>query len=262
MLIRLPAGVLLFLTPVLLMLSPLLGLYALARLGRLAAWHVFVRGSGPVPVHDPDVARLKALRMWAAVGFTLVVLAAFGSADDIDEQVSDRWVTLLAAPWLLIASGPVVLGVLIWCAPPARRPAMRAALRGPLRQLLCFFGTLALVPALFAGLVWLTPDEVRGLPPFALLMAGLGVCVWSVFLFLFASLTVTRTGFGAADVHPAAPALLTIVLVWVCAVVTGRPTGPPVLAYTLLVGGPATVTALACWEISRLRTRYGVRLRG
>ncbi|MGP4050075.1 hypothetical protein [Streptomyces sp. 2A115] len=62
--------------------------------------------------------------------------------------------------------------------------------------------------------------------------------------------------------HPELPALLTSVLVWESAALGGLPTGPPAIAYAIRIGGPATVTAIACWEIHRLRTRYGVTLRG
>ncbi|GAA4695377.1 hypothetical protein GCM10023324_57670 [Streptomyces youssoufiensis] len=257
-----PAGLYPVLLPVLLLLSPLLALYSLARSARLAAWRVFVRGSAPAPVRDPRVARLKALRTWAAVAVTIAVVVALGNGQDVGQHLTEQWVTLLLAPWLLIASGPVVLGVLIWLAPPARRATMRAALRGPLRQLGLFFGTLALIPALFYGVDLLNPSHAGGNLGFLLVLASLAAGAWSVFLFLFASVTVVRTGFGTAAVHPATPALLTSLLVWEIAAIGGLPSGPPALAYVLLVGGPATVTALSCWEISRLRSRYGVRLRG
>ncbi|MBX7551223.1 hypothetical protein K1Y78_25050 [Streptomyces sp. tea 10] len=51
-------------------------------------------------------------------------------------------------------------------------------------------------------------------------------------------------------------------LVWAFAATARLPSGPTPIAYALLIGGPATVTAIAWWEIHRLRTRFGVRLRG
>ncbi|MER0244987.1 hypothetical protein AAHZ94_23935 [Streptomyces sp. HSW2009] len=260
--LRVPPGALVFLLPVLLLFSPFLVLYALARSARLTAWRVFVRTAAPAPVLDPTMARLRRLRTWAAVGCSIAVLAVFGNMADVGQELSAHWVALALTPWLLIVSAPVVLGVLIWCAPPARRPAMRAALRGPLRQLGLFFGSLAMVPALFYGLDLANPSHVGGSLGTLLVLASIAVCIWSVFLFLFAAATVVRTGFGVAAVHPAAPALLTCVLVGELAAIGGLPSGPPVIAYVFLVGGPATVTALAYWEIRRLRTRYGVRLRG
>ncbi|MFD8377361.1 hypothetical protein ACFV2X_02060 [Streptomyces sp. NPDC059679] len=144
----------------------------------------------------------------------------------------------------------------------ARRLATRATLRGPLRKLACFLGTLALVPALIAGLDPANPSRAGGSLGTWLALASLAACVWAVFLFLFTTAAVARTGFGTADVHPALPALLTTVLVWEYAALGGLPTGPPAIAYVLLIGGPATVTAIAWWEIHRLRTHHGVTLRG
>ncbi len=116
---RVPVGLFPVSLPFLLLPSPLLALYSIARGARLAAWRVFVRGGAPAPVHDPRVARLKTLRTWAAVAVTIAVVAALGDMRDVGQHLTEQWATLLLAPWLLIASGPVVLGVLIWLAPPA-----------------------------------------------------------------------------------------------------------------------------------------------
>ncbi|MFE6942039.1 hypothetical protein [Streptomyces chartreusis] len=66
--------------------------------------------------------------------------------------------------------------------------------------------------------------------------------------------------------HAALPALVTSVLVWVFAFLGlwtgGLPPGPLPLAVCAFLGGPVSVTAVACWEIHRLRLRHGVRMRG
>ncbi|MBH5337742.1 hypothetical protein IHE55_24385 [Streptomyces pactum] len=253
---------LLVLSPVLLLSSPLLVLYTLARSARHVARRL-VGGGGLAPLHDPAVARVKTLRTWTAAVVSLAVLAAYGSATDhLDDRISEHWATLFLTPWLLIATGPVVFAVLIRWAPPPRRRAMRAALRVPLREFGRFIGVLAVIAALFTGFFVVTPDEVSGLPGllvFAVVVLGIP---WALMVILFASVAVARTGFGAAAVHPAAPAVLTSVLVWELAALGGLPGGPSPLAWLLLVGGPATVTAIAWWEVVRLRSRYGVRLRG
>ncbi|WP_265584736.1 hypothetical protein [Streptomyces justiciae] len=41
-----------------------------------------------------------------------------------------------------------------------------------------------------------------------------------------------------------------------------RKTAPPLISRLAFLGGPASVTALAWWEIRRPRTRHGVLLRG
>ncbi|MFB7508531.1 hypothetical protein [Streptomyces broussonetiae] len=250
------------LSPVLLLLAPVVGLYRLARSARRVAWRLFLRGAGSATVHDPGVARVKRLRTCAAIAASVADVVAFGSVQDIRESLSDRWGALLSTPWLLVVGAPVVFMVLVWCASPSRRPAMWAATRASLRQLGLFVGTLLFIVVLVVGWSVSDPSRLGGSVGTWLSMAFLVGVVWAVFMFLFASAAVARTGFGAAAVHPAAPPVLAIFLVWAFAATAKLPSGPTPIAYALLVGGPATVTAIACWEIHRLRTRFGVRLRG
>ncbi|WP_448332494.1 hypothetical protein [Streptomyces sp. DSM 41534] len=258
-----PDSPLLLLTPLLVIFSPLLVLYTLLRTARLVAVRIFHDAPiAPVPVRDGTLDRVKLFRMWVAIGVSVAVAAVFGTAWDAAELVSDGWTTLLVTPWLLIATAPVVITLLILCAPRHRRPAMRTALRVPLRKLACFIGTLVFVPALITVMALTNPSRVGGSLGTWLGLACVAAGAWSVFLFLFSSAAVARTGFGVAAVHPALPALLTSVLVWELAAIGGLPAGPPPIAYTMLIGGPAVVTAIAWWEIHRLRTRYGVLLRG
>ncbi|OIJ97601.1 hypothetical protein BIV25_15365 [Streptomyces sp. MUSC 14] len=240
-----------------------MGLYSLARSARRVAWRLFLRGAGSGSVHDPAVARVKRIRTYAAITVSLADVVAFGSVqDDLLESLSDRWVTLLTTPWLLVVSTPVVFMAFIWCAPPRRRPAMWAALRASLRQLGLFVGTLLLIAVLVIGWSETNPARLGGSLGTWLSLAFLAGVLWAVFLFLFASAAVARTGFGAAAVHPAAPSVLAAFLVWAFAATTKLPDGPTPIAYTLLLGGPATVTAIAWWEIHRLRGRFGARPRG
>ncbi|MEU7580320.1 hypothetical protein AB0B50_22290 [Streptomyces sp. NPDC041068] len=83
---------------------------------------------------------------------------------------------------------------------------------------------------------------------------------------MFSSGTVVRTAFNTTRVHAALPALLAGVLVWELAIINlamaGPPPGPPLIQVGALIGGPLSVTAVAWWELDRLRTRYGVALGG
>jgi hypothetical protein len=71
--------------------------------------------------------------------------------------------------------------------------------------------------------------------------------------------------FRTADVHETVPPLLATLLVWEVAffdVFRGAYDGVPFgvrVAFTL--GAPLTVTAVAMWELRRLRTRHGITLR-
>lgn len=71
--------------------------------------------------------------------------------------------------------------------------------------------------------------------------------------------------FRVSDVHQLLPALLSPLLIWLLfafQVFTGPDVAaPPEVLYTLLIGGPMSVTALSVWEIRRLRGRHGITLR-
>ncbi|WAM00569.1 hypothetical protein [Streptomyces sp. Je 1-369] len=41
----------------------------------------------------------------------------------------------------------------------------------------------------------------------------------------------------------------------------GLPHGPPAAQWGAILGGPVSVTAVALWELHRMRTRHGVRIR-
>ncbi|MGO4429095.1 hypothetical protein AB4Z54_62785, partial [Streptomyces sp. MCAF7] len=72
--------------------------------------------------------------------------------------------------------------------------------------------------------------------------------------------------FNTAYVHAALPAVITVVMVWIIAVLNatdgGMPGGPLWAQFCALFGGPLSVTGLALWELRRLRTRHGVTIRG
>ncbi|MEV0118452.1 hypothetical protein AB0H77_35275 [Streptomyces sp. NPDC050844] len=89
---------------------------------------------------------------------------------------------------------------------------------------------------------------------------------WVIFFLCFATGPALRHAFNLSALHAALPALVTTVLVWVLAFrglsSGGLPPGPAALSVCVFLGGPVSVTALAWWEIHRLRRRHGVRWRG
>ncbi|MBM9620833.1 hypothetical protein JE024_19255 [Streptomyces zhihengii] len=219
------------------------------------------RGHGP----DASVLRVQTIRAWLAVGASLAILAVFGTSEDWNEAQQQYYLRLIATPWLLLLTAPVVMALLFRKATPARRTEMRARLRPVLRSALRFFGAFTAFVVL-AGLLVLVFQETisgdgsGGSPDAVLVVAGLVTyvaVVWLGFFLWFASGTVVRTAFGTADVHPALPALLTGVLVWelslISFVVSDLPPGPLAVQLLAVLGGPLSVTAVAWWEIGRLR---------
>ncbi|TXS52610.1 hypothetical protein EAO77_20405 [Streptomyces sp. t39] len=216
-------------------------------------------------IHDPQVWRAQKTRAYLALGASLLILVAYGTGEDW-EEIQDQYMMRLAiTPWLLLLTAPLVITLLFRMAPPAARPDMRARLRPSVRMVLWYFGAFTSVPLLFAG-VMLLGEQFQGYAwsPF-LSLALLGPVVWVLFFVGFGSSTMVRTAFGTSEVHAALPALLTGVLVWELAainlVTVGMPPGPPLVQILAVICGPLSVSAIAWWEIERLRTRHGVRLR-
>ncbi|MFE7616061.1 hypothetical protein [Streptomyces sp. NPDC057496] len=215
---------------------------------------------------DPQVIRVQKARAWTALAMSLLILVVYGTAADFEEVQEQYALRLAVTPWLLLFTAPLVITVLFRMVPVAARAGMRARLRPSMRLALRYFGAFTAVPLFFAVMVlvgesmrdyWFTP-----LVTFPLL----ALVIWAFFFVLFASATVVRTVFGTSEVHAALPALLTGVLVWELAAVNlilaGMPPGPPLIQICALFCGPASVSAVAWWEIYRLRTRHGVTLRG
>ncbi|MDX3645619.1 hypothetical protein P1P70_40805 [Streptomyces sp. MB09-02B] len=237
--------------------------YPLARSARRPARRIFPSRSRHRPLED-DVTRVQRRRAWTATVMSLLILAVYGRPEDVDQAQQQFMMRLTISPWLLLLSAPVVVAALFrWSSPGARR-AMRAPLRTAGKSALWYVGAFTAVPllggAIYYSRVHLAPDRNLWVP-----LALLVPLLWVLLFIVFATGPAVRSAFNTVDVHPALPALLTGALVWefsaINLAVGGLPPGPPLVQLAALVGGPASVTAVACWEIRRLRTRHGVRLR-
>lgn len=239
--------------------------YPIARSARRRARSVFPAHSHR-RIQDRGVLRVQKIRAWIAFAASVAILAAYGTEADWSQAQDQVLFRLAVTPWLLLLTAPVVIAVLFRLAPAHARPAMRARVRPAVRLALRYFGAFTAVPVLFAGVILLSramPDgEVNVLITFALLLPA----VWLLFFVVFASSTVVRGAFETAEIHAALPALLAGVLVWELAainlVTAGMPPGPPLVRICAVIGGPASVSAVAWWEIGRLRRRYGVTFGG
>lgn len=248
---------------------PLLVGYQLARTARRMARRVFpVRPAGRR--EDPEVSRVQRVRAWLALVLSVALLSAFGGWQDLPGQFLQQ---LVFAPWLALVSAVVVVTLLFWAARPGTRRAMRTQLWPAGKSALWYFGAWTLVPIIFTAaghgmeLLPSTVDGWFGLLLWVSVMFGCWAPFWWVIFFLcFATGPALRHAFNLSAVHAALPALVTTVLVWVFAFLRlpsgGLPPGPVPLAVCVFLGGPVSVTALAWWEIHRLRRRHGVRWRG
>ncbi|MFD3563821.1 hypothetical protein ACFWVU_29765 [Streptomyces sp. NPDC058686] len=268
-----PGVLLVLLLPCLWWLTvPLLVGYQLARTARRMARRVFpVRPAGQV--EDPEAVRVQRVRAWAALVISGVLLAVFGGRQDVADAQKQFLERLLFAPWLALLSAAVVTALLVWAARPRTRRAMRTQLWPAGASALWYFGAWTLVPLLFLAAgqgMELLPGSADGLFGLLLWLSVMFVCwapFWWVIVFLcFASGPALRHAFNLSSLHAALPALITTVVVWAFAFLGlasgGLPPGPVPLAVCAFLGGPVSVTALAWWEIHRLRLRHGVRLLG
>ncbi|GAA3293540.1 hypothetical protein [Streptomyces cinereospinus] len=250
-------------------IPPLLLCYASARSARLRAHRLF-----PVHAHrrfdDPPVWRVQKARAWTAGAMSVLLLLVYGRPEDISEAQQQYMLRLAATPPLLLVSAPAVIALLFRVASSAARAEMRSRVRAAGRSALWYVGAVTAVPLCLAGITLVAGQEPAATQdPWYVTVVTLALAVpmvWLLFFLGFATGPAIRSGFNAADVHPALPALLTGVLVWEFAALSwaagGLPPGPPLIQVLALLGGPASVTAVAWWEIGRLRDRHGVRLRG
>ncbi|WP_246574314.1 hypothetical protein [Streptomyces genisteinicus] len=226
---------------------------------------------------DRDLLRVQTARAWLALVASFGILAVFGTSEDWSEAQQQYWIRLVATPWLLLLTAPLVIWWLFRSATATARTGLRTRLRPVVRSVLWFFGAFTAF-AVLAGLMVaefgfavsvfsLGFLEGGGLPLVPVLadVALYGAVLWLACFLWFASGPVVRGVFGTAEVHAALPALLTGVLVWelslISLAVSGLPPGPLPVQIAALLGGPASVTAVAWWEIDRLRRRHGVSLR-
>ncbi|MFK0257987.1 hypothetical protein [Streptomyces sp. NPDC090445] len=213
------------------------------------------------------------------------LIVAYPLSSGREEFVLGKLVELALACAILLAGSIIGIAAFLIAGTPDRRRAFARRLLGPVVSMLA----LALGPAV----TWLSLTTLKGelvsgadLMGFFSSIVGRGIlCSVLSFLvlaigwllsivLLIASIPFTilvayicvATCFRASDVHQLLPALLSPLLVWslfAFQVFNGPDVAaPPEVLYTFLLGGPLSVTALSVWEVRRLRSRYGITLRG
>ncbi|WP_030612921.1 hypothetical protein [Streptomyces sclerotialus] len=257
--------------------------------GPFAAAAALTTPTRPDRIEDPLIARVRVARTALGLAATAWLLFTYPLREGRADYLFDQALNLLFGCGVLLVSGTV--GVTVFCL-AARQPLGRMYARrvgGPLRA-------LAALP-LGAGLVWLMSAVLRGevvstsmigahdvfggffgttvgtlltgLFMAALFLLGGLVCVVvlvsAACFTLVAAVRGLNSCFRTADVHELLPPVLSPLLVWslfVVQLVDGPDVvAPPEVFLPFLLGGPLSVTALAFWEVRRLRTLYGVTLR-
>ncbi|MEU9793036.1 hypothetical protein AB0E27_20815 [Streptomyces sparsogenes] len=242
-------------------------LVPLLRLSQRPARKLFDQDGG-ARVHDPVVDRVQITRTVLGVLATFALYYMYGSDGGLKDQANESAAQVLLTPVVLLIAGPVIIALFIRYAPPERRRLLRSRLGVPLKTV----GWYVLTVAVLGATLWVgsaNTDAMEGLHGVWLFVAAvpaLWFVLWLLPFFFMASAYVARSAFNTAYVHAALPAVITVVMVWIIAVMnatgSGMPGGPLWAQFCSLFGGPLSVTALSLWELRRLRTLHGVTIRG
>ncbi|MER7788448.1 hypothetical protein [Streptomyces sp. NPDC097640] len=241
-------------------------LVPLFRLSQRPARRLFDQDGGG-RVHDPVVDRVQIARTLLGVLATVALYYLYGEDGDLEDQASESAGQLILTPVLLIIVVPVVIALFIRYAPAERRRLLRSRLGVPLKTV----GLYVLTVAVIAGLSYAilkTPvlHDLHGVWLFVAAVPALWFLLWLLPFAVLASAYIARSAFNTAYVHAALPAVITVVMVWIIAILNatggGMPGGPLWAQFCALFGGPLSVTAISLWELRRLRTRHGVTIRG
>ncbi|TDD71516.1 hypothetical protein E1298_35640 [Actinomadura rubrisoli] len=187
-----------------------------------------------------------------------VVYRAAAPKEMASERFNDAWINVL----ILTCALPLVVGAFILAARPPNRGAFARRVRYPLIAVGAMFGSmftfvLAAAPE-FSGL-----REAAG--PMVLIPAGVVLFVWMLPFAIYGIVLSLTNVFRTADIHEVVPPLVSVSASWVIVAVnlfTDPYKGVPgTLAVALLLGPPVTVSALAYYELRRLRLLHGITLR-
>lgn len=211
--------------------------------------------------------RVQTVR--AVLGLVAVarMLLSYGPAADADAVIDDRFGEIRTNLIALAITLPVAMAVLITAARPPHRGIFLRRFGKPAGALLTLTVALA-VPRLITGLGYVDEETDWTASPWrVLVLFGLGPsCCGSRPSPCTASCRRWCTFFRTADIHETIPPLLATLLLWELAVIDltgGSYESVPLgvrLVFTL--GAPLSVTAVALWELRRLRSRHAITVRG
>ncbi|MGW0392937.1 hypothetical protein ACWDYJ_18975 [Streptomyces sp. NPDC003042] len=211
--------------------------------------------------------RIQVFRTIVGLVAITWMLLSYGLASDADAVVDDRFDQIRTTLIMLAVTFPVAVAAFIAATrPPNRRLFLRRAGK-PAGALLALVVTLG-VPRLITGLGYVDEqtDWTASAGRVVLLFALGAFLLWLAPFGLYGIAQLLVHVFRTADLHETVPPLLATLLVWEVAlfdVFRGTYDSVPFgvwAAFTL--GAPLSVTAVALWELRRLRTRHGITLRG
>ncbi|TLS42537.1 hypothetical protein FE633_30650 [Streptomyces montanus] len=231
--------------------------------GPIAVGRRVFRPSRPDRVEDETVGRIQKIRTAVGLAAVVGVMLAYRLVDSAEGVASDRGKQAWLSICVLAATFPVVVGGFIAMArPPVRRELLRRTAK-PIGSLVALFAAMATFPfAVLTASQWTLTPAVKAAVIFGNVLIFLWVLPFVVYGVAMSLVHVFRT----ADIHEVVPPLLATVLVWEMAVldvVNGAYEGAPFIVRVVFVlGAPVSVTAVALWELRRLRTLHALTIRG
>ncbi|WP_326667816.1 hypothetical protein [Streptomyces sp. NBC_01257] len=210
--------------------------------------------------------RIQVLR--SVVGLIAVtwMLLSYGPAADADDVMDDRFGQIRTTLIALGVTFPVAVAAFVMAARPPNRRLFLRRVGKPVGALLALVVTLA-SPRLVTGLGYVgeNTDWTASAGRVVLLFALGAFLLWLAPFALYGIAQSLVHVFRTADLHETVPPLLATLLVWEVALFDvfrgaydGVSTGVRV---AFVLGAPLTVTAVAMWELRRLRTRHAITLR-
>ncbi|MFF4078760.1 hypothetical protein ACFYZN_05080 [Streptomyces sp. NPDC001777] len=221
---------------------------------------------------DRLVQGIQLVRFWFGVSIAMLVEIPRSVAHDValinwlGNWLASGVVKLLAAPFLLLVTlPPVVAAFVLLLVPGADRRRMVGRLRGPAVAVGMFVAHWLLLVATAIG-PFLLGHSTNALVGGVAFLAGLPLLLRAIGFVSMSVPCIARYMFRTMEIHQALPALLTVVLSWELLllgelfpvrIVSDGYDSP----LWLSLGGALATTAVAVWEIGRLRARHGIRLR-
>jgi hypothetical protein len=218
-------------------------------------------------ISDNAIETAQMARTVTGIAATAWLIYAYPMQESFSDVAKDELTGILISTAVLVVAGPLVLGLFVLTARPPARAVYRRRLSGPMAG----FGSLFLA-VLVLFLVLQDSGGARFAAQFGVvgqlvaLTLALVAVVFAVPFVLASAAFCVHYVFRTADVHEVLPPLLSPVLVWVMfgfQLVDSSPvTAPAAIQMLFLIGPPLSVTALSAWELRRLRTHFGLTLRG
>lgn len=224
------------------------------------------RPARPGRLTDGAIETAQMMRTVVGIAATIWMIYAYPLQQSASSFAQDKLAETLISTGVLVVVGPLALMAFVAAARPPGRAVYVRRLSGPVTGFGTLFATVLVLFLLLqnSGGARLAPQ--LGPFRFIFLLVALATVLFAVPFGLTSAFLCVHYVFRTGDVHEVLPPLLSPLLVWVMfgfQLAGGSPVAAPqTVQFLFLFGPPVSVTLLSAWELRRLRTRFGVTVRG